>query len=51
MPSHFTDTEMHDLFGCDHQGLYEVRDSYILPFLATPGQGGGQRLNISLKGF
>ena len=33
---------MQDLFGCDHQGLYEIPDSYIIPFLATPSQGGGR---------
>ena len=44
MPSKFTEKEMKDLFGCDHQGLYEVRDMYVLQFLATPGPGGGQRL-------
>ena len=43
MPNFFTDKEMLDLFGCDHQGLYEVRDTYVLPFLATPGPGGGRR--------
>lgn len=35
---------MRDLFGCDHQGMYEVRDMYVVQFLATPGPGGGQRL-------
>ena len=42
---------MQDLLGCDHQGLYEIPDSYIIPFLATPSQGGGRRWNISLKDF
>ena len=44
MPSKFTEKEMRDLFGCDHQGMYEVRDMYVVQFLATPGPGGGQRL-------
>ena len=50
-PDKLSDTECQNLFGCDHQGLYEVRDTYIIPFLATPGPGGGQRLNISLRGY
>ena len=43
MPSLFSEKEMKDLFGCDHQGLYEIPDSYIIPYLATPSQGGGRR--------
>ena len=50
-PSKLTDTECHNLYGCDHQGLSKVRDSYVIPFLATPGPGGGEMLNISLKGY
>ena len=42
---------MQDLFGCDHQGLYEIPDSFMIPYLATPSQGGGRRWNISLKDF
>ena len=44
MPSKFTEKEMRDLFGCDHQGMYKVQDMYVVQFLATPGPGGGQRL-------
>ena len=43
MPSLMSEKEMRDLFGVDHQGMYEVRDTYIIPYLATLGLGGGQR--------
>ena len=40
MPSLMSEKEMRDLFGVDHQGMYEVRDTYIIPYLATLGPGG-----------
>ena len=43
MTPKFSEKEMLDFFGCDHQGMYEIRDLYIIPFLTTPGLGGGQR--------
>ena len=43
MPSGFSDNEFQSLFGCDRQGMYEIRDTYIIPFLNTPGPGGGDR--------
>ena len=46
MRSLMSEKEMKDLFGVDHQGMYEVRDTYIIPYLATLGPGGGQRWNI-----
>ena len=37
---------MSDMFGMTHQEFYELRDEYVVPFLATPGPGGGRRQRI-----
>ena len=43
MPSLMSEKEMQASFYVDHQGMYQIRDRYIYPYLASPAQGGGQR--------
>ncbi len=50
-PHMMSPTQCHTLLGVTHQQLYEWRDKYTLPFLATPGPGGSARYVLQGHSF